>query len=276
MINSKLDRKITRLETPVYSKNRNRNIVYMILTATLTLSLVGSLGNSIPSAFAQQESNVTYLPNSNTNQTNPTLNNLTTFTASGFLRSLQVPQQNADNPYILFGYWNASVNKEDLSNFYSNFTMSRTNGSELHSHQIVNFKPTSSVLLNTPLADSAFMFTGTADIHTNNQPKWTNVDVAIFINNFNTISIAIDSSGTDNHFNGQPIGGIVESVKDPNMNELLILVINPAPMEIPVVPSGNNSSAETNQMNTGNTDNSGILTNIGDAIKDLFTYGDQR
>ena len=257
---------------------KNHKIIsYIIFTAALMLVITNSAGNPISSVSAQQQhgNNTTPILNNETNQTSPSFDNLTTFTTSGFLRSVEVPQQNANNPYIIFGYWNASVNREDMSNFYSNFTMSRANGSEIHNHQITNFKPTSSVFLNRPAGNSILIFAGTADIHTNNQPKWNKADVAILINNYNTISIAIDSRGTDNHFNGQPIGGIVESIKDPNMKELLYLIVNPAPTVIPIVPTDSTISS-SNQTNTNTKDSSGILANIGNAVKDLFTSNDKK
>ena len=68
------------------------------------------------------------------------------------------------------------------------------------------------------------MFAGTADVYENHQPKWNKTDVAIIIDNFNRISIALDSKGTDNHFNGGVLGGVVESIKGPNSKELLLLV----------------------------------------------------
>jgi hypothetical protein len=67
------------------------------------------------------------------------------------------------------------------------------------------------------------IFSGTSDVQTNGQPKWNNVSTSIIVNRFDTISVALDSEGTDNHFNGQPITGVVESVKDPEGIELLLI-----------------------------------------------------
>jgi len=227
--------------------------------------------NSINSSLQKQ----TFAKNNQNASSNTNLGNITTFTASGFLRSTVIPQEDPDIPYLIFGYWNASINDEDMTNFIANFTMSRVNGSQMHTHQISNFVPANSVFLNNELGGSTLMFAGNADVYTNHHPKWNNTDVAIIIDNFNTISIALDSKGTDNHFNGEVLGGVVESIKDPNLKELLLLVFEPSPVIVPVVPS-DDSSAQADQNNANaNKKNADILSNIGEAIKNLFKFGNK-
>ena len=93
------------------------------------------------------------------------------------------------------------------------------------------------------------------------------VDVAIIIDNFNTISIALDSKGTDNHFNRGVLGGVVESIKGTTSKELLLLVFEPSTVIIPVVSPGDKSAqADQNNANT-NKKNADILSFIGEAIK---------
>jgi hypothetical protein len=259
----------------------NNDMATAITVAFLSIVLVLSVPSlSFGAAYAQDNtsdslpSELRITNNASGNSTsNSNLGNITTFTASGFLRSTIVPHQDPLTPYIIFGYWNASVNTEDLTNFVANFTMSRVNGSQMHSHQITNFKPTSGIFLNNEAGTSLLIFAGTSDVYTNNQPKWNNVDTSVIIDNFNTISIALDSRGTDNHFNGQELGGVIESVKDPSNKELLLLVLEPAAIIVPGPPSSETSTPGDQANATENKGNADILSNIGEAIKKLFSFG---
>jgi len=42
------------------------------------------------------------------------------------------------------------------------------------------------------------------------RPEWSNVNTQITINKYNTISINVDDAQTDQHFNGQPLRGVVD------------------------------------------------------------------
>ena len=78
------------------------------------------------------------------------------------------------------------------------------------------------------------------------------VDTAFSVDNFNTISIALDSRETDNHFNGQVISGIIPSIKDPVGKELLLIVLNPPTLVIPALPT-NSTNMVQNSNNNNNT-----------------------
>ena len=47
------------------------------------------------------------------------------------------------------------------------------------------------------------------------------IKVNILISKGKVITINLDNNATSNHFQGQPIYGVVESIKDANGNELL-------------------------------------------------------
>jgi len=53
----------------------------------------------------------------------------------------------------------------------------------------------------------------------NNTSAWNNVNILIFKGK--VISINLDNNATSNHFRGQPIYWVVESIKDANGNGLL-------------------------------------------------------
>ena len=42
------------------------------------------------------------------------------------------------------------------------------------------------------------------------RPEWSEVKTQISINNYDTISISLDNTQASPHFNGQPIGGVVD------------------------------------------------------------------
>lgn len=102
-----------------------------------------------------------------------------------------------------------------------------------------NFKADNSIVLTGGPVGSSTIFSGQADVQTNGKPKWNNVSASIIIDRFDTISIALDSRTTDNHFNGQPVTGIVESVKSPEGTELIVVDVD--------IPASSNIACESDQ-----------------------------
>jgi hypothetical protein len=240
-------------------------VLILLSSVILSFSGTGNIKNTLAqdAGFSITDTDLNKTKNNNTIISNATLNtnnsnsnsNLTdlpTFTASGFLRSIIIPDKDPDIPYLTYGYWNASASDGNLTDFTANITMARINGSETHTMQLVNFKPSDSVSLKGKMTGVDLLYTGTFDVKANNQPKWQNVDAAIIIDNFNTISIGLDSRETDNHFHGQAITGLVESVKDPGGKELLLIVLNPPTLVIPAIPSNTTNSTTDANQNTNN------------------------
>jgi hypothetical protein len=62
---------------------------------------------------------------------------------------------------------------------------------------------------------------GTVDIKLNGTSVWNNVKANILISKGKVITINLDNNATGDHFQGQPIYGAVESIKDANGTELL-------------------------------------------------------
>lgn len=71
--------------------------------------------------------------------------------------------------------------------------------------------------------DKSASIPGTVDIKLNNTSAWNAVKANILISKGKviTINLDLDNNATGNHFQGQPIYGVVESIKDANGNELL-------------------------------------------------------
>ena len=84
----------------------------------------------------------------------------------------------------------------------------------------INFEPSNinnTIVQLSP--DKSTSIQGTIDIKLNNTSAWNNVNILIFKGK--VISINLDNNATSNHFQGQPIYGTVESIKDAKGNELL-------------------------------------------------------
>jgi hypothetical protein len=59
--------------------------------------------------------------------------------------------------------------------------------------------------------DGTATIKGTVDVLEGKEVKWTNVNTQLLINKYNTINISVDNQQTDEHFNGQPVRGIVDA-----------------------------------------------------------------
>ncbi|MGH9979341.1 MAG: hypothetical protein ACRD8Z_26430 [Nitrososphaeraceae archaeon] len=123
-------------------------------------------------------------------------------------------------PWIVGGYWNLDVENGDVTEFQANFTMIKANGTRFHSHELSNF------VLNAVIPvvldpQSGTTFTGTFDIEENGEDEWLGTQTRVTIPRLNTISLFLDNEHTDNHFFGQPLYGIVQSLKVQNGTELI-------------------------------------------------------
>ncbi len=157
-----------------------------------------------------------------------------TFSANGDISSLifvtQKPINATINPsslsnatkFVLSGDWNLTVNTGKVTNFAAKFIKVLNDSSRWHTHDIINFKPSNTNNTIVQLsADKSASIPGVVDIKLNNTSAWNNVKSNILISKGKVITINLDNNATSNHFQGQPIYGAVESIKDANGNELL-------------------------------------------------------
>jgi len=157
-----------------------------------------------------------------------------TFSASGDISSLifvtQKPINATINPsslsdatkFVLSGDWNLTVNAGKVTDFTAKFIKVLNDSSKWHTHDIINFKPSdinNTIVQLSP--DKSASIQGTVDIKLNNTSAWNDVKTNILISKGKVITINLDNNATSNHFQGQPIYGVVESIKDANGNELL-------------------------------------------------------
>jgi hypothetical protein len=115
--------------------------------------------------------------------------------------------------YILFGDWDLRVNSGKVSNFDAKFEQILEDGGRFHTHEINNFKTNNSTIVSLSPNGNIFIH-GMVDVKYNHTTTWSNVDVNIAILRGKTIEIALDNKETDNHFQGQLICGVVESLKE--------------------------------------------------------------
>jgi hypothetical protein len=212
------------------------------LALTLGLIFAATVNSSLLSVFAQTNqmsamtgSNSTKMnENTNTTQATASASPIKTFSANGDISSLifvtQKPINATINPsslsnttkFVLSGDWNLTVNTGKVMNFAAKFIKVLNDSSKWHTHDIINFKPSNTNNTIVQLSpDKSTSIQGTVDIKLNNTSAWNNVKTNILISKGKVITINLDNNATSNHFQGQPIYGVVESIKDKNGNELL-------------------------------------------------------
>ena len=113
--------------------------------------------------------------------------------------------------FILFGDWKLDVKSGKVKNFVANFDQLLEDGGLKHAHNIINFVHDKNNYIRLS-SDLWVLINGTADIKYNGTITWSAVDTEILIAGGKTIAIWIDNKATDNHFQGQPIYGVIKSM----------------------------------------------------------------
>jgi hypothetical protein len=198
------------------NSNKTNGLSIIVSLFILTLYVPYSYSLDYPFAQAQTFSNMSI--------NNIRSTTFETFSANGLISSLIVDTL-IDNKsslaeeiggsaivvkYILAGNWSLNVIDQKIRNFNINFT--HPDGSDWHYHEISNFKiyPDIPLLLDP----QGTTFTGIADIGEDNMDRWFGVQTSIVISDLNTITIYPDQEDTENHFQGQPIYGIIQSLTE--------------------------------------------------------------
>lgn len=134
--------------------------------------------------------------------------------------STAAEEEELEPPYVASGDWNLDVQDGSVSDFAANFTMVHIDGTGRHTHDLSNFVSSNSTTIDTSGNGTSFIF-GTVDVATDGEARWTGADALIIIEKNNVVSISLATEDTDDHFGGQPIYGIVESMTDENGNEMI-------------------------------------------------------
>lgn len=188
---------------------RSFNLVF-IITMLLVVFGLGYLGqNPIKQINATTTGNTT----SETDPalvfflTNPTGN----FNATGTISSLVVSNRTADPQYVLAGNWKVLASNGNITEFGANFTMVSVNGTDRHTHSITNFS--SNVVAPLILDIHGTTFTGESDITTDDNVTWRAIQTTVTIARQDTIKITFNHHNVNNHFQNQPIYGVVFSIQ---------------------------------------------------------------
>jgi hypothetical protein len=130
--------------------------------------------------------------------------------------------------WLAAGNWSIILDNGNVTNFEIKMTWYNSSGTNAHTHELSNFKPSPGELQTLPLngLTNQIIMKGVTDVGANNRVSWTEVPTTITINDRKIISISLDDNKTNHHFGGQPLLGIVDTfipcsdVPGPNM-ELL-------------------------------------------------------
>ena len=142
-----------------------------------------------------------------------------TFSAHGQISSLVLgmpPSTHTINmssveKFILSGNWKLVTDKGKIANFTSEFYTGPINGANNHTHLLTNLRiPDDKPVQLSP--DRSTKISGILDVLTNGKAAWNDVLTTISISNGRTISISLADNGTQRHFMGQPIYGIVNDL----------------------------------------------------------------
>jgi len=142
-----------------------------------------------------------------------------TFSAHGQISSLVLgmpPSTHTINmssveKFILSGNWKLVTDKGKIANFTSEFYTGPINGANNHTHLLTNLRiPDDKLVQLSP--DRSTKISGILDVLTNGKAAWNDVLTTISISNGRTISISLADNGTQRHFMGQPIYGIVNDL----------------------------------------------------------------
>jgi hypothetical protein len=215
-----------------------KQIENTVVALALILGLVfeATTSSSLLPVFAQtnQMSISADSNNTKTNENNKLASPIKTFFVNGDISSLIFVTQKPINAtinsaslsnatkFVLSGDWNLTVSAGKVTNFAAKFIKVLNDSSKWHTHDIINFKPSNTNNTIVQLSpDKSASIPGTVDIKLNNTSIWNNVKTNILISKGKVITINLDNKATSNHFQGQPIYGVVESIKDADGNELL-------------------------------------------------------
>ena len=174
-------------------------------------------------------------------------------------------QDETELPYIVSGDWSLDVQDGSVSDFAANFTMVHTDGTGRHTHDVSNFEASNGSSIQLEQDGVTFIF-GTSDIMTNGSTAWTGGDSLIVIENGNAASLTFSTE--DDHFKGQPLYGIVDSLTDENGEELI-------QTQTAQEGAGGNatSTGATGNQTAGGNETGGFLGDIGETFQNMTGLG---
>ena len=104
------------------------------------------------------------------------------------------------------------------TDFAAKFINVLNNGQKCHTH-VITVRPMNNTKVSLA-PDRSASLSGTVDVRLNGTSVWT-TKVNLMINNGKTLTINLHNQATSNHFQGQSIFGVVDSMKDSTGNGML-------------------------------------------------------
>jgi hypothetical protein len=152
-------------------------------------------------------------------------------------------------PFLVGGDWNINVESGNVTDFRANFTMVRTDATEHHSMLFTNFRTGNATDFMLDPAGTTTI-NGTADVAVNGTVTWPGIDTTFTIEKARIITIQPEEQEAQQHFQDQPIYGIVLHATGANGTT----IVETAPAE------GNQTQQE----------GGGILEELTRPFEDLF------
>ena len=169
--------------------------------------------------------------------------------------------------YILGGNWNLRAESGNVTEFRANFMMVHPDGTEYHTHNITNFVIGGSNTVQLVQGQEATIG-GVADIYTNGTNMWPGANTTLtFTQNGAVMTIMPAPDQTDNHFQGQPIYGIVSGLTGEN-GTIIAQTTPPGQQQEQQEEEGGGLLGGGDQQEGG-----GPLSGITDPLQDLFGGG---
>lgn len=122
--------------------------------------------------------------------------------------------------FVLSGNWHLKIDKGKVTTFTAKFIKVLADGNRWHTHEITNFNSNNHTRIELK-PDNKISFSGTVNVKLNNTTPWNGTNVNVMISKGKTITIVLDNNATGDHFQGQPIYGVVDSIKDASGKEML-------------------------------------------------------
>jgi hypothetical protein len=169
--------------------------------------------------------------------------------------------------YILGGNWNLMAESGNVTDFTANFMMVHPDGTEYHTHNITNFVIGGSNTVQLVQGQESTI-AGVADIYTNGTNTWPGANTTLTLTqNGAVMTIMPAPDQTDNHFQGEPIYGIVSGLA--GENGTLIAQTTPPGQQQEQEEEGGGLLGGGEQQEGGG----GPLSGITDPLQDLFGGG---
>ncbi|MEP0825880.1 MAG: hypothetical protein HRF40_10370 [Nitrososphaera sp.] len=161
----------------------------------------------------------------------------------------QATGSSSSTPFLLGGAWNINVESGNVTDFRANFTMVRTDATDHHNMLFTNFRTGNATDFVLDPAGKTTI-NGTADVAVNGTVVWPGIDTTLTIEKARVITIQPEEQEVRQHFQDQPIYGIVLRATGANGTTI-----------VESTPAGGNQTQQ---------EGGGILEQLTKPFQDLF------